>query len=43
METLLITGEAPGLVVNGEDSRSEPWRMWVRIPASPNKKLDGKR
>jgi len=33
-------GKPPGLVVNAEDSRSEPPWTWVRIPASP-KKLDG--
>ncbi len=30
-------GKPPGLVVNAEDSRSEPWQMRVRIPASPKK------
>jgi len=33
------TGKPPGLVVNAEDSQSEPPWMWVRFPASP-KKLD---
>ncbi len=30
-------GEPPGLVVNAEDSRSEPPWTWVRIPASAKK------
>ena len=33
-------GKPPGLVVNAEDSQSEPPWTWVRIPGSP-KKLDG--
>ncbi len=33
----LTNGEAPGLVVNVEDSQSEPPWTWVRIPATPKK------
>jgi len=34
-EFQFLKWEAPGLVLNAEDSQSEPPWMWVRIPASP--------